>query len=121
MFIPSRRRQRQVAQEESNPRMVAALSFLIGVLLTVCIYAIPVADATGRAVVNSDVAVEYGVYEARKEIIVATGLAPNRIVERDGKVMTGMTVWARGRLPLTMYRDATPNEVELWEKYFARG
>ena len=59
----------------------------------------------------------YGVFRQSRMVYLITGLAPAKILERDGKLVRTNTVMRRGAIATT-YSPATSAEVALWQKYF---
>ncbi len=60
----------------------------------------------------------YAVFRKARQIYIITGLAPARIMERDGKLVRTNTVMLK-ILPVTTYSPATPAEEELWRHHFS--
>ena len=60
----------------------------------------------------------YAVFRKARQIYIITGLAPARIMERDGKLVRTNTVMFK-TLPVRTYSPATPAEEALWRRHFS--
>ena len=59
----------------------------------------------------------YWVYRNARTVVYYTGLMPNRILMRDGKI-TRVSMLFLKLLPVNFYEPANQEEAALWLKYF---
>jgi len=60
----------------------------------------------------------YAVFRKGRFILIHTGLAPARIMMRDGKLVRMNTIMFK-TLPVMTYSPATPAEEALWRRHFS--
>lgn len=105
-----------------------------GLCLALAMYGIPTAiffataeraETTGHTELSRAVASDagnpgdnYAVFRKGRYIYIITGLAPARIMERDGKLVRTNTVMCK-ILPVVTYSPATPAEEALWRRHFS--